>query len=120
MKIAMATLEENMETKLDQTFGRAVYFLIHDTETGENKFMINPAKDATGGAGIKSAQTLVDEKVETLIVFRLGTNAVKVLEGGNVKCFRAIEDTAEANLKAFKEGKLTKLEDFHPGYHHAN
>lgn len=120
MKIAMATLEKNMETKLDQTFGRAVYFLFHDTETGESTFIDNPARDASGGAGIKSAQTLVDEGIEALIVFRLGSNAVKVLDGANIKCFRAIDESAQSNIDSFKDGKLTKLEDFHPGYHHSN
>jgi predicted Fe-Mo cluster-binding NifX family protein len=118
MKIAMATLEESMGTKLDQTFGRAVYFLFHDTENGENKFIENPARNASGGAGIKSAQTLVDEGVEALIVFRLGSNAVQVLEGANVKCFRAVDESAQVNLDKFIAGELAKLEDFHPGYHH--
>lgn len=120
MKIAMVTLEEKMETKLDQTFGRAVYFLFHDTVTGENKFIENPARNASGGAGIKSAQTLVDEGIEALIVFRLGSNAVKVLDGGNIKCYRAVDESALINIEKFNAGELTKLEDFHPGYHHTN
>lgn len=120
MKIAMATLDKNLDSKLDQTFGRAYYFLIHDTETKENKFIDNLAVNAPGGAGIKSAQTLVDEKIDTLIVFRLGENAVKVLKGADITLYRAIDETALENINKFHNGELIKLEEFHPGYHHAN
>lgn len=119
MKIAMATLDKELNSKLDQTFGRAYYFLIHDTETNENKFIDNLAINATGGAGIKSAQTLVDEQIDTLIVFRLGENAVKVLEGGNIALFRAVDETAQENLNKLKAGELIKLDEFHTGYHSA-
>ncbi len=120
MKIAMATLDKKLDSKLDQTFGRAYYFLIHDTETNQSRFIDNLAINATGGAGIKSAQTLVDEKIDTLIVFRLGENAVKVLEGANIKLLRALDVTAQENIEKFNNGELIKLADFHPGYHHTH
>ncbi|MBK5200249.1 MAG: NifB/NifX family molybdenum-iron cluster-binding protein [Spirochaetaceae bacterium] len=116
MKIAMVILDKKLDSKLDQPFVRAYYFLIHDTEINKNKLIDNLAIKVTGGAGIKVAQTLVDKKIDILIVFRLGENPVKILEGGNIQLFRTVDETAQKNLEKFKNGELIKLEEFHLSY----
>lgn len=118
MKIALATIEENLNSKLDQTFGRAETFCIYDTESHKETFLDNPARNASGGAGIKSAQTIVDLKADILIAFRLGENALKVLEGANITTYKAVDKSAKENIDLYLNNELTKLADIHPGYHH--
>ncbi len=67
MKIAIQVDEKSLESNVCVSFGRAPYFLIYDTETKESLFLDNGAAASTGGAGIKAAQTIVDNKVNALL-----------------------------------------------------
>ena len=49
-----------MQTDICESFGRAPYYLIYDTEKDEATFIDNSAATSTGGAGIKAAQVIVD------------------------------------------------------------
>lgn len=119
MIIAIPAEEKSLDSAICQSFGRAPYYCIYDTETRASSFIDNTAKDARGGAGIEAAQLLVDQKVEALITFRLGENAAKVLQAGNIKLLKALNLCVADNVAQFIEEKLTELNDIHSGYHHA-
>lgn len=107
------------DNKLDVcvSLGRTPYYLVHDTETSITKFESNPGADAQGGAGLVSAQFLLDNHVDTLITVRCGQNAADVLQDADIKIYKSINDTAEENLKALFDGTLAVLEHFHAGFH---
>ena len=46
MKIAIPMEEKSINSSICVTFGRAPYFLIFDTDTGEETYMENPAAAA--------------------------------------------------------------------------
>jgi len=119
MRIGLAIEERDLEKQINQTFGRAPFFVIYDSETKEVVFYDNEAKNASGGAGIKAAQFFVDENVDALIAFRLGENAVKVLTSAKIKLFAPRENiSAKANIQLLLKDELNSLVDFHSGYHH--
>ncbi len=119
MKIGMALMEKNIEKDINQTFARAPYFAIYDSETKEVIYFDNSAKEASGGAGIKAAQFLVDKKIDSIISYRLGENAVQVLSKADIKLFSPKEDfNAINNINLLLENKLNSLVDIHSGYHH--
>jgi len=115
MKIAIP-IDENKET-VCVSFGRAPYFLIHDTETKTSKIKMNPAAEAEGGAGLKAAQFVVDVGADELITVRCGQNAADVFKAAGVKIYKTLSTYADENLKALFEGKLDELTSFHPGFH---
>lgn len=117
MKIVMPVDENNMETKVSVSFGRAPFFLVYDLETKENTFIDNKAATSPGGAGIIAAQTVVDSKTEALLTPRCGQNAADVLKSGKVKLYKSIDGTVEENIKAFNDGKLDPLDEIHAGFH---
>lgn len=117
MKIAIPADENKMETSVCVSFGRAPYYLLHDTETGKSEFVVNTAADAQGGAGLKAAQLLVDSGADALLTVRCGQNAAEVLKAADVKIYRTELAGAEENLAAFQEGKLTPMTQFHAGFH---
>ncbi len=117
MKIAVPVDENQVDTNVCISFGRAPYFLIHDTETKESKFIKNEAAMSAGGAGIKAAQTLVDSGIEILLTPRCGENAADVLLSAGVKLYKTEDGSAQENLVAFSEGKLALLEEVHAGFH---
>lgn len=117
MKIAIPMDEKSLETTVCASFGRAPYFLIYNTETGESLFLDNSAAASQGGAGIKASQTLVDNSVNAVLTPRCGQNAEEVLSKAEVRIFKTISGTAQQNIDAFKADKLSVLNDIHPGFH---
>ncbi len=115
MKIAIP-VDENKEA-VCVSFGRAPYFLIHDTETKTSKIETNPAAEAEGGAGLKAAQFVVDTGADALITVRCGQNAADVFKAAGTKIYKALNTYADENLKAMAEGKLDELTSFHAGFH---
>jgi len=117
MKIAIPVDEKNKEANVCISFGRTPYFLIHDTESKECSFLDNSAASSQGGAGIKAAQFLVDNKTDILLTPRCGENAAQVIKAADIKMYKTIPGSARDNINAFAEGKLPVLEEIHAGFH---
>ncbi len=117
MKIAIPVEDKKLETSVCQSFGRALYFLIYDTETKESIIIDNSATASQGGAGIKAAQTIIDNKVSVLLTPRCGENAAEVLNAAGIKIYKTRDASAMDNINAFIEGQLSLLEEIHPGFH---
>jgi predicted Fe-Mo cluster-binding NifX family protein len=118
MKIAIPVDENNAKTGVCISYGRAPFFLIYDTETKTTDFIVNTAADSPGGAGIKAAQMIVDSKAEVLLTPRCGENAAEVITAGGIKMFKTTGSSALDNVNAYLDGKLTSLDNVHPGFHH--
>lgn len=117
MMIAIPVNENNAEPSVCVSFGRAPWFLFHNTETGETQIRENPAANAEGGAGVKAAQFVADHNANALITLRGGENAAEVLLAAEIQIYRAQGSMAKENLTAFAEGKLERLHSFHAGFH---
>jgi predicted Fe-Mo cluster-binding NifX family protein len=117
MIIAIPVDEKNIGTNVCVSFGRTPYFLVYDTESKESKFIDNSATVSTGGAGIKAAQTIVDNKVNVLLTPRCGENAADVLEAADIKIYKTNGISAKKNINIFIAGKLPLLDEIHSGFH---
>jgi len=117
MKIAIPVDEKNLESSVCASFGRTPYFLIYDTETKESVFIDNSAVASTGGAGIKAAQTIVDNKANALLTPRCGQNAADVIKSADIKIFKTTSASVKDNIAAYIDGKLPLLEEIHAGFH---
>jgi predicted Fe-Mo cluster-binding NifX family protein len=106
-----------MKTNVCVSFGRTPYFLIYDTETKDSEFLDNSAAASTGGAGIKAAQTIVDNKVNALLTPRCGENAAEVIKSAEIKIFKTTFTSVRDNIDAFIAGKLPVLDEIHAGFH---
>ncbi len=117
MKIAIPVDEKTLESNVCVSFGRTPYFLIYDVETKESIFIDNSAAASTGGAGIKAAQIIVDNKADVLLTPRLGENAAEVLKPAEIKIYKTTTASAKDNIDAFIAGKLPLLDEIHAGFH---
>lgn len=117
MTIAIPVDEKNLETNVCISFGRAPYFLIYDIETKKGTFIDNSAATSTGGAGIKAAQIIVDNKVNALLTPRCGENAADVFYNADIDIYKTTFVTLKENIDAFIHGKLPLLDEIHPGFH---
>lgn len=120
MRIALPVDESNEETKICISFGRAPYFLIYDTEKKEKEYMENKAASSPGGAGIKAAQFLVDQKADVLLTPRCGENAAEVLKEAGVKLYKTKDTSVDKEINLYLEGKSEILDEVHAGFHHGS
>lgn len=70
------------------------------------EYLANPNIDASGGAGIKTAQMVVDRGADVVITGNVGPNAYRVLETAGVKVFTGASGNAERALADYRSGKL--------------
>lgn len=117
MKIAIPVDEKSMLSTVCVSFGRTPYFLFYNTDTKEAEFFDNSAISAQGGAGIKAAQKIVDEKSQALLTIRCGENAAEVLHGAEIKIYKTKYPTAQENITAFENQELHILTEIHAGFH---
>ncbi len=117
MKIAIPVNEKSIESGISNSFGRTPYYLIYDSVSKEATYIDNSAAASRGGAGIKAAQLLVDQKVDGVITPRCGQNAAEVLHVADIEIYKSLGDSVEENIKAIDEDKLEKLEEIHEGFH---
>ena len=117
MKIAIPVDEKSLKSNVCISFGRTPFSLIYDTNNNKSVFLDNSAATSTGGAGIKAAQTIVDNKANALLTPRCGENAAEVLKASDIKIFKTSTDSAQENIDAFNAEKLPLLYEIHAGFH---
>ncbi len=116
MKIAVSAEGNNFDSMMDLRFGRAPFFIIIDQDTGSNDSVKNEAAFASGGAGIATAQMVVDKGVKTVITGNVGPNAMKVLKAGDVTIYQGRHVPVQENIDYFEKGLLTKIESTVPAH----
>ena len=117
MKIAIPTEDKSIKSKINDSLGRAPYFLIYSTVTKESEFLDNRALVEQGGAGIRAAQVIADNGGRAVITNRCGENAEKLFRNAEVFVYEAKEGNAEENIAYFIENRLSLLNEFHSGFH---
>lgn len=110
MKISISSTGKTLESLLDQRFGRAAYFIIFDTDTMNIDTIDNGASASAGGAGITSAQIIVDKGAGAVITGHVGPNAMNVLKAAGIDIFRGYPVTVKDNVEKYKKGLLEKID----------
>ncbi|AWB10955.1 putative Fe-Mo cluster-binding protein, NifX family [Thermodesulfobium acidiphilum] len=107
MKVAFTSQGNSLDSQFDERFGRAMYFIIYDTDTNETKVLENMAGvESAHGAGISAAKKLVDAKVDALVTGNCGPNAFYVLSENNIKIYLSNAKTVKEAIEEFKNKKL--------------
>lgn len=107
MKIAFAASGDTLEAPMSRRFGRAASFLLYDAEieccrTISNEQNLNAAQ----GAGIQSAQTVVDSGADAIILTHCGPKAFRVLSAAGLKIYTTTAATVQEALELFHAGAL--------------
>ncbi|MCT4619296.1 MAG: NifB/NifX family molybdenum-iron cluster-binding protein [Marinisporobacter sp.] len=116
MKICVTSMGNEKDAVMDSRFGRCPYFAIYDTETKKCEFIENNGVTAPGGAGIAAGQQVVNKGAEVVITGFVGPNAMRVLEGGQVKIYNGKGGAIEEEVKLYEAGKLEMIESAAPAH----
>lgn len=135
MRIAISSDGNNLNSSIDQRFGRCKYFLIVDIENGKiskTEAVLNKGAEQGHGAGIKAAEQIGELKAEKVLTGQLGPNATAVLGKLGIPAYHAsgkagdaithflsdeleiISESAEPHSGMAKQGKETGERIFFP------
>jgi predicted Fe-Mo cluster-binding NifX family protein len=105
MKIAISSTGPDLQSQVDPRFGRCQYLVYYDSETGTWTAEPNTNMSAAGGAGIRTAQSVLNAGAEAVITGNIGPNAMQVLSG-QAKVYTGFSGTVEQAVQALKENTL--------------
>lgn len=101
-KICFSSMGKALNAELDPKFGRAQYFLIVDPETSHLEVLENPNREAVQGAGIQTAQMILNQGVGTVVSGHCGPNARKVLDSAGINVIEGVSGKIEDILEKLK------------------
>lgn len=108
MKAAISAQGKHLNSPTDPRFGRSLYFLMVDMDTLDFKVVANPNVNVVGGAGIQSAQLLIEQSVDLVITGNCGPNAFRVLEAAGIRIYEGAKGSVKEAIQAYKKGQLKK------------
>lgn len=111
MIIAISACGKTTEDLFEKRFGRAPFFIFYNTEDKTFTSKNNQQNlNAIQGAGIQSAQNILDEGAQVLITGHCGPKAWQILSNAEIKVYCADASKTKDVLDQFLQGKLKALE----------
>lgn len=116
MRICITAEGDTPDSSFCERFGRSPYFIIIDTETQKFEALTNNAVGAKSGAGISSAQTMIDKGVSCIITGNMGPKAMTVINTADIDIYKGASTSVEKNIDMFNQNKLNKIEAAAPSH----
>ena len=110
MKIILTTTSPDFASNIDPRFGRGAYLLVVDTDTLQWEAHPNPGLNASGGAGIKAAQFVSEQKISAVLSGDFGPHAFNALQAASIAMYLYGDCSSVAQaLERFKNGQLEQI-----------
>lgn len=110
MKLAITSVDGTLDGMVDERFGRCRKIVVYDTDNKNHIVIDNTVNmNSTQGAGIQSAQNVVNSGSKAVISGHLGPNAFRVLQTAGADVYTASGMTVTQAIQAYEQGKLAKL-----------
>lgn len=107
MKIAITSKGVDLDSEIDERFGRAAYILIVDTDTMQYEVMDNSDNiNAAQGAGIQAASNVSGKGARALLTGFCGPKAMTAFAGAGIQVYTGQAGTIRQAVDAFKQGTL--------------
>ena len=107
MKVAVTAKGRTLDDRVDPRFGRCAYFVIVDTDDMTLDAVANDNANASGGAGIQSAQKVAEKGVAAVLTGNCGPNAYRTLEAAGIKVVTDADGTVRESVERFKSGDMS-------------
>lgn len=112
MRVAFTAGGESLDSPFDNRFGRAEKFIIYDTESDTFEVLDNTHNlQAVQGAGVQSAQHIIDSKVDELVTGNLGPKAAKIIFAAGILVYQAKAETVSEALAMYKSKAIKPLKE---------
>ncbi|WP_321494217.1 NifB/NifX family molybdenum-iron cluster-binding protein [uncultured Desulfobacter sp.] len=111
MKLCITSTGKEINANVDPRFGRAPWFLIIDTDTGNIiEAVENHAATQGQGAGISATNLLSDKNIDAILTGAVGPNAAQVFQTTGISLVEGLspQDTVQEALAKFKQGSYAQ------------
>ena len=109
MKVVVTSQGTDINSNLDPRFGRASYFIVVDTDTGNFTCVDNAQNlNAAQGAGIQAAQTVANLQASAVLTGHCGPKAFRVLDSAGIAVYLGADGTVGEAVKKYKAGEYQK------------
>jgi predicted Fe-Mo cluster-binding NifX family protein len=112
MKVAVTSRADDPAVEMDSRFGRAGFYLLHDTATGNWQSVVNEfaGVDVHGsGSGARAAANLCALGVRAVITGHVCDKALRVLTRADVKVYRGSKLSATEAVAALASNQLDEI-----------
>jgi predicted Fe-Mo cluster-binding NifX family protein len=107
MMIVVTSKGTGLDSQIDPRFGRAKYYVLVNTDTGEFSAHDNTQNlNAQQGAGIQAAQTVARLGADAVLTGHVGPKAFTTLQAANIAVYTGISGTVKEAIEQFKSGRL--------------
>ncbi len=108
MILLISAQQPELDSLIDDRFGRAHWLIQMNTETNQWEALSNPGAAQSGGAGIAAAQFAIDQKVNVVVSGNFGPHAAKALQAANIAMHLFANDTSTVQraVEHYLQGKL--------------
>ena len=113
MKIAVTSTGKTLDSQVDLRFGRTAFFAVYDETAEQWDFLTNQQNlQASQGAGIQAAQTVIDAEVDVLLASNVGPKAMAALNVNGIHVFGTEAGTSlEQAVSSYKSGSLKQMQE---------
>jgi predicted Fe-Mo cluster-binding NifX family protein len=109
-KICVTSSGPSLDSMVDPRFGRCAFFIIADSESYDFEAVPNEAAMASGGAGVRAAQTVASKDVEAILTGSVGPNAFPALQEAGIKILSNVSGTVRSAIENYKKNGFQELE----------
>jgi predicted Fe-Mo cluster-binding NifX family protein len=109
-RVAIPANGPGLDAAVSSTFSRGRYFVIVDLQTQRRMVRENPHWSNSQALGVHSADVLVEAKVGTVIVNRIGPAPLGALTSRGVRVLTGSARTVQEALDLYLAGQLSELE----------
>lgn len=107
MKVVVTAQGNNLDSAVDQRFGRCAWFVVFDTEAGTHEAVSNEQNlQAAQGAGVQSATTVADTGCTAVLTGHCGPKAFRALSAAGIEVLVGASGTVREALEAYRAGSL--------------
>jgi predicted Fe-Mo cluster-binding NifX family protein len=108
MILLISVQQADMNSPVDDRFGRSAWFLRVNSDTLDWQALENPGWNNRGGAGVAAAQLAINQKVNAVISGDFGPNAAAALQAAGIQMihFPTAGLTGKAVVQLFQQGAL--------------
>ena len=108
--LAITSTGKDLKSGMDQRFGRTRFIIFYNTNNSSFEcFDNNLNLNAPQGAGIQTAQNIVDKEAEVVITGNLGPKAFRVLNAANIKAFFSTDMSVADAIESYQNNQLKEL-----------
>lgn len=111
MRIAVTSHGPDPSCDVDESFGRAYWFVVYDdVEDIWESFDNGPIRNCSENVGVRATEFLVDQEVDVVITGEAGPRAFRALTLRGVKVCLQASGTVEEMIRAWTAGQLTEAQ----------